>query len=520
MSFRQRASEPSLGWMAWVVALTILSSGVLAMMANKTGADEAVKRVTARVYGPLLTSGYATAGQEAITVVTIDDDDLEALEYSWPLGLDYYQRLVDHIVEARPRAIFLDLMFLDRKKPAEIASLIQAACRATELGIPFLLATVTAAAERGYTEKLLFSALTRTGKPCVLPVAPHVSPDALDQSQWYYPLRPRGQQFPSPALAMYCALHPDACLMDARAPLALVWGTHAAAANVRTMVTRVDDAAAPGNQTYRPLCRLNWHWWQVLPFAKPLHDWWYGALEPLCPYHQVLPVRAFQNQGFDAQERQEALRGKAVLIGTDLQGIGDSHVSPFHGLLPGVHVHAMALDNLISFQGQYKRSGDPEPGDADGGLRNFFGPALTFNLIALALTSTAMVLWRFIEPRMRRNEQVQPWFHDERDRVRFAALSPFMVLFGWPRVRRNGSLRRTGVKLILYFVTGGVVLAIGYGLLHQGPLAVVEYTLFPLLADTFRVGERIAVNLRDYGRAFWSDKPWQAWHRSRDRTQD
>lgn len=89
-----------------------------------------------------------------------------------------------------------------------------------------------------------------------------------------------------------------------------------------------------------------------------------------------------------------------------------------------------------------------------------------------------------------------------------------MVLFGRPRVRRRGDFRRLVLKLVSYLLVASAIVWVGYHALQRGPLAVVQYALFPLLADTVPAGERIAINLRDYLRAFWSEQPWRAWRRS------
>jgi hypothetical protein len=43
------------------------------------------------------------------------------------------------------------------------------------------------------------------------------------------------------------------------------------------------------------------------------------------------------------------LRDKVVLVGANLIGLDDSVESPVHGRLPGVYLHAMAVDNLMGY---------------------------------------------------------------------------------------------------------------------------------------------------------------------------
>jgi CHASE2 domain-containing sensor protein len=80
-----------------------------------------------------------------------------------------------------------------------------------------------------------------------------------------------------------------------------------------------------------------------------------GEGEPMqpCPYAYSLPpdvlVTAF---GEHRQLMRNAIRGRIVLIGASLRGAPDLSFSPVHGLLPSVFLHAMALDNLIRWDGE------------------------------------------------------------------------------------------------------------------------------------------------------------------------
>jgi len=68
-----------------------------------------------------------------------------------------------------------------------------------------------------------------------------------------------------------------------------------------------------------------------------------------CPYNQWIPAEAVLFASTDAQ--QETLRAlfedRVVMIGADIRGAPDLIQSPVHGQIPGVFLHAMALDNLL-----------------------------------------------------------------------------------------------------------------------------------------------------------------------------
>lgn len=65
---------------------------------------------------------------------------------------------------------------------------------------------------------------------------------------------------------------------------------------------------------------------------------------------EVLALSAFESNVLE-----DAIRGKNVFLGYDIDGVNDKYFSPVHGQLPGVFYHAMALMNLhISSSGYWK----------------------------------------------------------------------------------------------------------------------------------------------------------------------
>ena len=92
------------------------------------------------------------------------------------------------------------------------------------------------------------------------------------------------------------------------------------------------------------------------PFLRTL---WQGdeVFLPVCPYHRALTMSSLRSSS-EAEDRvlQDLLGGRFVMIGTNLEGGNDMVTSPVHGDIPGVFMHAMALDNLLTYEGRYKRA--------------------------------------------------------------------------------------------------------------------------------------------------------------------
>lgn len=72
-----------------------------------------------------------------------------------------------------------------------------------------------------------------------------------------------------------------------------------------------------------------------------------------CPYPTFIPAHLLF-EGTPTQRVRSRLHRRHVLYGNGVTNINTSANTPIHGPLPGIFIHAMALDNLISYQGNYK----------------------------------------------------------------------------------------------------------------------------------------------------------------------
>ncbi len=515
--------KPTYLWSCWVVIITILVGLFLAWLSNKLLIDELVKRGMAKIYAPVLSLSYKDTGQKSITVITIEDADLKNYGLNWPVQLDFYQRVIDAITKRQAKAIFLDVLFLDEKPEKELRALADSACRATAAGIPFFLATFARESLTSDSERMLFAARTSSGSPCVIPVQSNISPDALEQSQWSYPLNfvnvhasasHDAQKPVSVALTIFCRLYQEICPKHAEAPLALIWGSKAASTNSEIMVDRNSTTGA-----LEPVCRGSWNWWEVLPGASMLYSLATNTnMLPVCPYNQVVPVRALKGHGFSPDELNNAISGKIVLIGADLKAVGDNVYSPLHGRLPGVHVHAMALDNLISFNGQYKENGEFEWHELLHSRVN------QFVLISIAIIAFVMVFWKRwkdgVMQKKSKSDDLPEMVNLNKNalyksRAWVFLLSPIMILTGMPRIYTSPKEKlefwMQMSQISTYIFLGVLILFIGYEILDQGPLTIIEYILFSLMAHFLHFGELFAERIKHVWEAIRSPNPTLKW---------
>ncbi|MDJ0738752.1 MAG: CHASE2 domain-containing protein [Gammaproteobacteria bacterium] len=124
----------------------------------------------------------------------------------------------------------------------------------------------------------------------------------------------------------------------------------------------------------------------------------------ICPYHKTVPFvfgepwpnaidcdtasrdGASEQAGACKQfpDPETLIKGKVVIVGTDIPGYLDRIDTPVHGPYPGPLVHAMALDNLLLFGDGYMR-----PAYA-------FGPFNSNDLVeALGLLLFGLTGWQF-----------------------------------------------------------------------------------------------------------------------------
>jgi len=456
--------------------------------------SEGAKRVLTRIWGPVLTDNYPTAGRDQITVMLIDDEDLRAYGEVWPVSLGFHGRRLLELLKYKPKAVFFDIVFLDDRKDPELAGFIDAACAARAAGTPVFVGSFgNAGFAPSRTESAMLTRRTDVGGkplPCIEPAYLNLRIDGFDQSVWEYDVNiaePDGPAhhgapkmrtaaqaaFPSPAARLYQVDHALPSGVGAT-PLALVWGTASDPRNLEWLNSDLRPGG-PGEP-----CSASWRWQRVLQVGQPS--------APICPYQQLLPMRTLKrNHGLDTKELDAAIGQKYVIYGTHLQSNGDVILSPYHGRIAGAFVHAMALDNLLSFEGHPKAGGDfGRPWD---------GLATGFTVLAVVLISALIAA-----------ESLVPVAQMSRHRA-------FGRLMNWAPTgapMRRGTRRRAAYRElelalkagilwlvpwvlvgIVFLLTIGFLIVVSYYLMDLGPLVWIEYVLFPICMGFLRIGDKV-----------------------------
>jgi len=356
------------------------------------GVDEhtqaATRDVIYRALGPL----YESAAHESITVVLLDDTAMARLgALESPVGFianDWPARYADHanllltLLEYRPRAIFVDMHFVRERVGDATAGQ--------------LYSILQLARARGETEVLIGGGFRSTpATPMQARIAEHAQlvPIFWRGAGESYPLtvcesRPgtkcggeengesEGETETGSerivafgAYALYRSLclgdhpwrHCEGEVLQAEPdeplpPLSVIWGNR----------PRQDVPTWPGTEeparrdcVPAPQGPLEVAGHAVRFLVRGLAG---GSAEPKarrCPYHRTLPADLLMARHWSSEDRDKELAGLlhdgVVFYGGSFAGMADLVASPVQGQLPGVYLHAMALDNLLRLGSGYIR---------------------------------------------------------------------------------------------------------------------------------------------------------------------
>ncbi len=383
------AAEPDRrpGWLTMMlIAVSFYCALLLDPFGIGTASAERSEQAALRITAPF----YKDSGQ--VVVVMIDDDYLERVGKSWPLPYADQGRLLRSILQASPGALFLDILY--RQKHTDVGAGSDPTDEPLDLVAPIASFTAT---------PLVFAAQLRAELRNSL--LPGVCPDAdlqqrlalqdpaslLPELQAWAAGRPQqvqvallgwwgcGDRYPlslpgdpdarTPAAALLAAWcgrggrseagcrMPGAGIDPAaaapfRSPLVVRWGAFPPAAQQPFYTAGVCQPYADpaGGAGFWRALRTSFTQ-LVLGVFEDLRRSPRRELALPCPAVTVLPA-AVVRYG-DPEAVAELLRDRIVLLGARVTGVSDWHQSPVHGQVPGVILHAAAVDNLVSLGERY-----------------------------------------------------------------------------------------------------------------------------------------------------------------------
>ncbi len=295
------------------------------------------------------------AARPRVVVMLVDDAALALRGARWPAPIDFHAQLFAELEVLKPRAVMLDFLLIDRAEADATCAFLTAAASLRHNGIvPYVAVT------RPDELNALDAGDCRddAGGPLVpmnvlTPVSVRLQVDSTDFVNRRYPFEERlatqapGGGLASAAVRMYCDSAGPAgdCLQrltqerPVDAGFELAWSPAGDPFNQRWSQARCDEVPSVT---------------QAILFKKPLPH------ETQCPPIATLFASALLSPAEDAsfglrnEELYDLMEGAFVFVGGNFRGGGDLMTTPLHTRLPGVYYHAVALDNLLAFEGHPK----------------------------------------------------------------------------------------------------------------------------------------------------------------------
>ncbi len=327
----------------WFVFAVLFGFATWQIMMNPFGFSDLVQRYTQDISNLLITGPYIypTTGRDQISVALVQEETLHTLNMPWPWSYGAHARALDALLAYHPRAVIVDFLFVDSRSDDTLPELIDEIHRYQKAHSPIYF---EGGIELPYGEAALRPELAATGVPILDP-----SIKVYNGIARQYPTT--GECFgrkPGPsgnclslALQVYKDLYPSAPPEPLNDMMELVWGTRTDPHNTKWW-TYKDDAG----QTWSCVDARSGLRRTYLAFFDT------ASVRSHCPYTGVIPVESLMMGQVDKDVTQLA-SNRIVFYGAGLAGTAyDKTATPVNALEPNVFVHAMALDNLITFGGK------------------------------------------------------------------------------------------------------------------------------------------------------------------------
>jgi CHASE2 domain len=309
------------------------------------------------LYPRVAVSGaHGDTARPRVVVVVINEEALALRGARWPVPVQFHAQLLAELEVLRPRAILLDFLLIDPAPRQDVCELLGVGARLRRDGIPLYVA-VTGDGDLAVLEAAgcrdAAGAPLRAGE-IFTKVSVQRQVDGSDFVSRRYPFEQRrdakaapGSGTASAAVHMYCDFEraPKSCLarlnavQDADAGFELAWSpagdqfnqrwsSEPCLENLSPVQAILNKPALPRESPCPPVATL---------FANVL----------LSPVED--PALGANNEDLFRLADHSFL-----LVGGNFRGSGDLITTPLHTLLPGVYYHAVALENLLAFEGHPK----------------------------------------------------------------------------------------------------------------------------------------------------------------------
>lgn len=275
---------------------------------------------------------YNESKQDETTVLLFREKDLTDLNTYFPVPWEMHAEVLGALATFSPRIVFIDFSFIDRRPGENLEALAESLCMLRDAGTKvFIAAPYPNNQNYGVLPELLH---------CATPVSPKVGQEEGVSGVLTYPLEVPLQSnafLPTAAFAAYQAyagMPQEAIKRFKKGDMELIWPSGEAALNKKWM-----DCSRPG----------------LVDAAYKFYTDGPLSMKRRCPYTTTITAKDLLGSPGDP-DIESALKGRTVFYGGGFNLANDLFSSPVFDNLPGVYMHAMAFDNLITLNQAYKRS--------------------------------------------------------------------------------------------------------------------------------------------------------------------
>ncbi|MGB3223602.1 MAG: CHASE2 domain-containing protein [Desulforhopalus sp.] len=317
---------------------------------------------------------YRSDAQGKITVVLIDDSYLEQIGSHWPMSYLDQDLLLNDILDYEPNSLFLDLLYRHKHgSDDELKQLVDTMANAStstssKRKIPVFIPYLINDAEG------LDTCLPGVHSKAQIVQANSVIPEMQISSikKTYIGWKGCGDRYPSnilgikvlrtPAFALYeeynkqtgsMAAKQSSSESDFRDPMMIHWGTgvsqsHKSALEIGGITCRSIDKDNSIDKLKYSVAQISDAFLNSL--SGSAERGWYER----CTYTDTIHATWFLGSSPENRKFLESMiKDRIVLVGTQVDGVPDTILSPVNGKIPGVYLFAMALDNYLEYGPEY-----------------------------------------------------------------------------------------------------------------------------------------------------------------------
>ena len=265
----------------WFVFAFLFAFAAIQIILNPFGFSDLTQRYTQDISNLLITGPYLypETGRDEISVALVEDSHARRYAQPWPWSYGAQARALDALLAYQPRAVIVDVLFVDPRNDPTFPNLIDEIGRYKKAAVPLYLvaATDTEPGQPPVRKEILATGVKLVDPSFLLNQG--VVRQYPVTGQCY-----RGQAGAtclSLALQVYKDLYPSEPLSPLNGLMEIVWGTHPDKFNSKWMRVTDEDGTVHS-------CSLNqnigWAKRTYLAFFDP------SAVRSQCPYEGVIPV--------------------------------------------------------------------------------------------------------------------------------------------------------------------------------------------------------------------------------------